>query len=131
MKTPTSLTIRYASFAVMALLMFAGCSNKQDSESTAEKLVSSTNQSPKTSTGSPQPQQWMSEAQAWQRAGDYDKAAQYLLKVQRHRQELSREQSAAYWRQMTAFQSDLASRVAAGDPSAKAAAERLRAASMR
>jgi len=84
-----------------------------------------------TSTRAPQLEQWLGDAQNYQKTGDYDKAAQCLIAIQQQQRFLSEQQAAAYWSQMSAFQSGLAARVAAGDPKAKAAAERLRASTMR
>jgi len=137
MKASTSLILRYAPPAVIAVLVFTGCSQKENPAPAMETPVVTADQpaadveQPVTFTGAPRPQQWMSEAQSQQQAGDYDKAAQYLLAIQNQQALLNQQQAAAYWKQMSAFQSDLAARVAAGDPRAKAAAERLRAAATR
>jgi len=137
MKASTSLILRYAPPAVIAVLVFTGCSKKENPPPAVETPVATVDQpapavaQPVAFTGEPQPQQWMTEAQSQQQAGDYDKAAQYLLAIQNQQALLSQQQAAVYWKQMSAFQSDLAARVAAGDPRAKAAAERLRAAATR
>lgn len=71
----------------------------------------------------------LKEAQAAQQSRDYEKAAQALVALQQQ-QRLSEAQAAAYANQMRLFQRDLAGAVASGDPRAKAAADRLRQASM-
>lgn len=133
------LAVRSATLGMIAALVFVGCSKNEEAESTPAPTAPAMSTAPTASvpsqpialTGPAEPQQWMGEAQTYQEAGDYDKAAQYLLAIQRQQQLLNEQQAEAYWRQMSGFQANLAARVAAGDPSAIAAANRLRAAAMR
>lgn len=60
------------------------------------------------------------------KTGDYDKAAQDLLVLQRLSPQLSPQQQTMVADQMRAFQRALASAVGTGDPKAIAAAQRLR-----
>jgi hypothetical protein len=69
----------------------------------------------------------LKEAQVAQRAHDYEKAAETLLALQQQRR-LSDQQAAALGNQMRLLQRDLAGAIANGDPKAKAAADKLRAA---
>ena len=69
------------------------------------------------------------EADAALKAKDYQKATETLLALQQR--QLTEQQAQAVRGQMVQLQGALASAVANGDPNAKAAAERLRASSMR
>ena len=63
------------------------------------------------------------------KAGEYQKAADTLLILQQQR--LNDQQSQALRREMVQLQGTLAAAVARGDPNAKAAADKLRASTMR
>lgn len=69
--------------------------------------------------------QSFTEVDAALKAKSYDRAVQTLLAVQRQ-QALSAEQAQEARNRMLGLQANLAAAVAAGDPDAKAAAERLR-----
>ncbi|MDW8307968.1 MAG: hypothetical protein RMK20_01190 [Verrucomicrobiales bacterium] len=69
------------------------------------------------------------QAEASARAREYEKAADALLALQRQqalRRAFSEQQAAQYWQQMQRLQADIAAAAAAGDPQARAAADRLR-----
>jgi len=135
MKTPKTMIYGTSLLVLIASQVLTGCGKKDEPPSapapmdtTAPAAQAAPRQATSVApTGQPQPDQWMTDAQNYQSQGDYDKAAQSLIAIQRQQQYLNEQQAAAYWQQMRTFQSDLASRVASGDPSAKAAAERLRA----
>jgi len=138
MKTLNAKICESALLALSAMAMLTSCSKQETPEPTPASVDATVPAEPAAPAqaetialaGPPQPEQWMGQAQDYQKAGDYDRAAQYLIAVQRQQQLLNAQQAAAYWKQMSSFQSSLAARVAAGDPSAKAAAERLRASTM-
>ena len=73
--------------------------------------------------------QSFSEVDAALKAKAYDKAVQTLLAVQQQ-QALSEQQAQEVVNRMRGLQANLAAAVAAGDPNAKTAAERLRQAHM-
>jgi hypothetical protein len=73
--------------------------------------------------------QSFSEVDAALKAKAYDKAVQTLLAVQQQRA-LSEQQAQEVVNRMRGLQANLAAAVAAGDPNAKAAADRLRQAHM-
>jgi hypothetical protein len=60
---------------------------------------------------------------------DYEKAVEAMLAIQQQQRILSEQQAQMYYQRMQQLQADLASAIAAGDPRARAAAERLRQAS--
>jgi hypothetical protein len=73
--------------------------------------------------------QSLNEVDAALKAKAYDKAVQTLLAVQQ-KAALSEQQSQEAANRMRGLQANLAAAIAAGDPNAKAAAERLRQAHM-
>lgn len=134
----TSFNYCVCSVSLCGLLVI-GCSKPAQDISVPPAVTEST---PAPATATPPPQAdpniqaqaaWadarLQEAQAAQQARDYEKAAQALVALQQQ-QRLSEAQAAAYANQMRQFQRDLAGAVASGDPRAKAAADRLRQASM-
>lgn len=141
MKALNILTIRSAIVGVVLCLTVAGCGKQEDSEpaptpQTAAPTdtvapVEQRSQPPAARTTSAEPQQWMSEAKTYQKAGDYDRAAENLLLIQQQQNMLNQQQVDAYWKQMENFQADIMQRAAEGDPSAKAAISRLRASNRR
>lgn len=134
----TTFTYCICSVSLCGLLVI-GCGKPAEDVSVPPAVTES---APAPATATPPPQAdpniqaqaaWadarLKEAQAAQQARDYEKAAQALVALQ-HQQRLSEAQAAAYANQMRQFQRDLAGAVASGDPRAKAAADRLRQASM-
>ena len=135
MKPHSTFLFPSVTLGLTAILMLAGCGKTEDSPAPTEApsatppaAVAPAQPQAVPQTVQAAPEQWTREVQTYQQTGDYDKAAQYLLSIQQQQlRQLNEQQTAAYWNQMRSFQSDLATRVAAGDPKAIAAAEKLRA----
>lgn len=66
------------------------------------------------------------QAEMAARQREYEQAVEALLAIREQQRILSEQQAQLYYQQMQKLQSDLAAAIAAGDPRAKAAAERLR-----
>jgi len=126
MKNFLALTI-----AVGGTLFLGGCG--KEAEDTPTPDTGPAVESPQTNGGepaatTPQPSTHLTQSQVALEARDYDRAAEEILAMQRS--QLSEQQAAAAAAQMRQLQSSLAGAVAAGDPKAIAAAQKLRQASM-
>ena len=66
------------------------------------------------------------QAEMAARQKEYEKAVEAMLAIQQQQRILSEQQAQLYYERMRQLQADLAAGIAAGDPRAKAAAERLR-----
>lgn len=129
-KTPPSLTVATAALLVLG----TGCSKKTTEapaptpEATAvPAAVQPPTTAPVTATVAA-PDTHLAESQAALKAKNYDTAAAALIAAQRAR--LNEQQAAAAAAQMRQLQSSIAEAAAAGDPRAKAAADRLRQSAM-
>jgi hypothetical protein len=126
--------------SLLAALLSFGCNRSEEPPppASATEAAESVGQGPDDSAEAVRPlpattdaQQWLNDAQAAQDAREYDRTVELLLSIRAQQDRLSQAQADAYARQMRSFQSDLAGRVAAGDPEAIAAAEKLRASAPR
>ncbi|MCS7089457.1 MAG: hypothetical protein RMN51_06880 [Verrucomicrobiota bacterium] len=66
------------------------------------------------------------QAEQAARQREYERAVEAMLAIREQQRILTEQQAQLYYQQMQKLQSDLAAAIAAGDPRAKAAAERLR-----
>lgn len=66
------------------------------------------------------------QAELAARQKEYEQAVEAMLAIQQQRRALTEQQAQLYYERMRQLQADLAAGIAAGDPRAKAAAERLR-----
>lgn len=123
----------------VALLSFTACTKKQAAPDTAAVVQTATNEAADATpapavAAAPAPaisansQKELADARAALAAKDYSKAVTLLTTLQRPGRALTPEQSAAVQAQMQQLQGSLANAVASGDPNARAAAEKLRAA---
>ncbi|MEY4916516.1 MAG: hypothetical protein RL616_429 [Verrucomicrobiota bacterium] len=139
MKSFTTFFLRRSqSFAglLVVCLAFVGCSKKETpAPAPAAPVVEAPAApvaNPAAIPNSPTPmdvRQAFAEADAAMKAKAYERAVQAMLAVQKQKQLTESEAQQARLR-MISLQSSLATAVANGDPAAKAAADRLRRASM-
>jgi hypothetical protein len=121
----------FASFSVVLIALLAGCEKKEAATpAPAPETTVVVQQEQPQATAAPvaptpvAPDARLAESQAAMKARDYEKAAAALVAMQRAR--LNEQQAAAAAAQMRQLQRSLADAVASGDPSAIAAANRLR-----
>lgn len=121
--------------AVLAVATVAGCKKKQtvaapDSPPAAE---ADTNAAPGAAPApvavNPEKPLDLTPIHKAMSAGDFDKAAEDLIALQRASVQMSQQQQMVVVNQMRAFQRSLSSAVSSGNPNAIAAANRLREAS--
>lgn len=129
-KMPPLLTLVAAGFLVVVY----GCSKKAAevpapaAETTATPAAVQQPTTTPAMTAVPTPDPRLAESQAALKAKNYDAAAVALITAQRSK--LNEQQAAAAAAQMRQLQSSIAEAAAAGDPRAKAAADRLRQSAM-
>ena len=118
-------------FSAMLIALVTGCGKKEaEVPAPAPEATAVVQQEQPQTTAAPAaptpaaPDARLAESQAAIKARDYEKAAAALLAMQRAR--LNEQQAAAAAAQMHQLHKSLADAVAAGDPSAIAAANRLR-----
>lgn len=139
MKAVTTFSRRYLQpFAILLVfgLALVGCSKKESPPDPATPVAAvpvAPSVKPaaevQISSAPTDVRQAFAEADAALKAKAYEQAVQAMLKVQQQKQltDLEAQQARA---RMIGLQSSLAAAVASGDPAAKAAADRLRRASM-
>jgi predicted small lipoprotein YifL len=120
------------------LLSLAACGKKENAPDTAAVVQSTTNEAAAEAApagaAAPAPaisansQKELAEARAAMAKKDYTKAVELLTTLQKPGRALTPEQSAAAQAQMRQLQGSLANAIASGDPNARMAAEKLRAA---
>ena len=129
-KMPPSLAVVTAGIIVVLV----GCSKKTAESSAATPEASNSAAPVQQPVAAPvfatvaAPDAHLAQSQAALKAKDYDTAAAALITAQRAK--LNEQQAAAAAAQMRQLQANIAEAAAAGDPRAKAAADRLRQASM-
>lgn len=132
MKIKTDLTL--AAFVALSLLLLNGCGEKEADvpapvpETAAPAPQVAQPVAPPTAAVAVAPDTRLVESQTALKAKNYDDAAASLVALQRTK--LNAQQAAAAAAQMRQLQSSIAEAAAAGDPRAKAAADRLRQSAM-
>jgi hypothetical protein len=120
---------RYSACLLLGLAL-TGCSKKEDATAPAPSAPTSSATAPaennaRSSAAVIDAKPVLAKIDTAYKAREYDEAADALLALQR--QKLSEQQALEARNRMIQFQRDLAGAVAAGDPKAKAAADKLRA----
>ena len=122
--------------ATLAVTTIAGCKKKAaaaaapETAPTAEAATNAADAAPAPVVVNPQKPLDLTPIQKAMSTGDFDKAAQDLIALQKVSVQMTPQQQMAVVNQMHSFQRSLASAVGTGNPNAIAAANRLREASM-
>jgi len=131
-------------FAALALVwtLAGGCGKKEEETPAAPPAAEVTPDTGQAQTAQPDPMaagptaadlaaqqaamERLRQAEMAAKQKEYEKAVEAMLAIQQQQRILSEQQAQLYYQRMQQLQSDLAAAIAAGDPRAKAAAERLR-----
>ena len=121
--------------AALAVATLVGCKKKEaaaapDSPPAAEADTNAAGAAPAAVVVNPEKPLDLAPIHKAISAGDFDKAAEDLLALQKVSVQMSQQQQMALVNQMHAFQRSLATAVSSGNSNALAAANRLREASM-
>jgi hypothetical protein len=121
----------------VCILLLAGCKKKEDASGSTpvDTNTNVTAQTAPAAEASPAPSpvelnSSIAEIQKARETKDYDKAADVFLSMGQRKRPLPPAQAEIANREMQRFQGELAAAIARGDPRAKAAADKLRQASM-
>lgn len=136
---------RTGATAALALCLLVGCGKKEETSSTPSPTADVSQGATQDQSAQPNPvptgptaadlaaqqaaMERLRQAELAAKQRDYEKAVEAMLAIQQQQRILSEQQAQMYYQRMQQLQADLASAIAAGDPRARAAAERLRRAS--